>query len=578
MTITFYNIPGISPANEPLFTSVANRTTALSSYIVKSWSTAYYPVQYENRIKCDTIILPLTTVFNYIKIEMYSQEWFYFIDSFTYVNEKVYFINLSLDAIQTFYFVTNIRRFEETRKLTFSGLRDNLSVDPTLYVYSKTDFDVYSNGISKLGVYVFQFKDMSGGNIILKDADTHTNRSQVEDILPTLYSGDKGTYIDGLKTFFFPQFSAGLNISYIAVDGTRKTFSINYLSYYKTFVNLINDENIVNAYYTKILPDFMSVNYSTYTLTDKAILYDNGMIMSSMSYNTWVNNQVTIKDDNYGSFITPIRAICDTNYVQVTIGEVNDNVIVPIELLEPETTYNLHCRMDYSSGTRTYWVDAQPLLDIEFRHICNSVESISVFNDMYNMYLAQNKGTLTTGVALQKTQAWVNFGNQILNQNAAKAFSGAMSGGTAGAIVAGVEATITSGVDMFNTMYGIDKSIEASRENAYYTPDTVKLGNNYSNDLSNNLLNRILIETRVADYEDIIEARAYTGYLAHDIKSFNSLSGLVTSYTPVNNKRLIMGTAEISLTAFNTRDNIVAIKDRLEKGVRFYTNISALGT
>ena len=38
-----------------------------------------------------------------------------------------------------------------------------------------------------------------------------------------------------------------------------------------------------------------------------------------------------------------------------------------------------------------------------------------------------------------------------------------------------------------------------------------------------------------------------------------------------------MGSATLNLASFNTRDNLVAIKDRFEKGVRFYTDISNLG-
>lgn len=578
MIIKFYNIPGISPDNEPHFASVTIRNLTLNNYIVKSLSTYYYPVQYENRIKLEVTDVPLTLVYNYISIEMYGKDWFYFVDSFRYVNEKIYYVNLAMDAIQTFYFDISFIKYEGKRSLSYTGLRDNLSIDSTVYVSSITDYDE-----SNPGIFVFQFKDVSGSGVVLEDPATVSpdTRPQVENIdVTTFVKGTSIQYTDGLKTFFLlsPRSFTSTYVNYYrsgssSPQGYSFTRS-NWISFYN---KLVNDPNVVNAYFTTILPKGVTLDGgSGYNLDTNITLYKYGIIKSG-NYDNMTNNIIQIQDIKYGSFTTPTRAVCDSNYTQFTIGEVNDNVIVPIELIEPETTYDLYVTMDYSSGVRNYYVDAQPLLDIKFRHVCSSIESVQVFNDMYNMYLSQNKGSLTTGMALQKTQSWVNFGNQILNQNAAKAFSGATTGGVAGGIVAGIESTITSGVDLFNSLYGIDKSIQAEKENAYYSPDTIKLGNNSTNDRINGFLHRVVIETRVADYQDIIELRKYIGYLSHDVINNKTLITLLAGYNWVNGKKLLMGTATLNLANFNTRDNLVAIKDRLEKGVRFYTEIANLG-
>lgn len=578
MIIKFYNIPGISPDNEPHFDSVTIRNLTLNNYIVKYLSIYYYPVQYENRIKLEVTEVPLTLVYNYIAIEMYGKDWFYFVDSFRYVNEKIYYVNLAMDAIQTFYFDISFIKYEGKRSLTFAGLRDNLSIDSTVYVSSITDYDDGNPGI-----FVFQFKDISGSSVVLEDPSTVSpqTRPQVENIdVTTFVKGTSIQYTDGLKTFFLlsPRSFTTTYVNYYH-DGssTLQGYSFTRSDWISFYNKLVNDPNVVNAYFTTILPKGVTLDGgSGYKLDTNITLYKYGIIKSG-NYSDLTNNIIQIQDIKYGSFTTPIRAVCDSNYTQFTIGEVNDNVIVPIELIEPETTYDLYVTMDYSSGVRNYYVNAQPLLDIKFKHVCNSIESVQVFNDMYNMYLSQNKGSLTTGMALQKTQSWVNFGNQILNQNAAKAFSGAMQGGVAGGIVAGVESTITSGVDLFNSLYGIDKSVQAQKENAYYSPDTIKLGNNSTNDRINGFLHRVVIETRVADYQDIIELRKYIGYLSHDIATSKTLLTLLADYNWVNGKKLLMGTATLNLASFNTRDNLVAIKDRLEKGVRFYTNIDNLG-
>lgn len=578
MIIKFYNIPGISPDNEPYFNSVAARNTSLANYLVKSLSTYFYPVQYENRIKLEVTDVPFTLVYNYISIEMYGKDWFYFVDSFRYVNEKVYYVNLAIDAIQTFFFDTYFIKYEGKRSLEFTGLRDNLSIDSTVYVSSMTDYD-----INNPGIFVFQFKDISGTDVVLEDPSTVSPQTvpQIVDIDVTTYSRDtNNTYTDGLKTFFLlpPRSYTNTSVNYYHPGSTtEQSYTLNREDWISFYRKLVNDPNVVNAYYTTILPKEITLSgTSTYKLDRDATLYKYGLVKLGR-YDDLTINFIGSHDIKYGSFTTPTRAVCDTNYTQFTIGEVNDNVIVPIELIEPETTYDLYVTMDYSSGVRTYYVDAQPLLDIKFKHVCNSIESVQVYNDMYNIYLAQNKGSLTTGMALQKTQSWINFANQIFNQNAAKAFSGAMAGGVAGGIVSGVESTITSGVDLFNALYGIDKSIQAQKENAYYSPDTVKLGNNSTNDRINGFLHRVVIETRVADYQDIIELRKYIGYLSHDVITDKTLLTLLANYNWTYDKKLLMGSASLNLFTFNTRDNIVAIKDRLEKGVRFYYNITDLG-
>ena len=521
---------------------------------------------------------------------MYGKEWYYFVDSFRYVNEKIYYVNLFMDAIQTFYFDISFIKYEGKRSLNFTGLRDNLSLDPTLYPHSNVNYDE-----NKPFIFVIQYKERSVQQLELLDPYTSQNVNYtIGDIeenvikMPGKYTGSSLYISDGLKTLYllpnniqtsYWRYFSDLNLT------DELLYANNRDDFMKTIAIILNDPNVVNAYATKVYPK--GINYGVHKvdnttfegfyLDEGMILYKNGMVHSSKDIKTPKTSLIEIEPRKYGSFTTPSRNICDSNYVQISIGEVNDMAIVPIELLEPNTSYDLYCMLDICSGVRTYWVNAKPLLDIKFRQVCNSIETLQLFNDNYNTYLLQNKGSLTTGIALQKTQAWVNFGNQILNQNAAKAFNGAMQGGVAGGIVAGAESTVTSVVDMFNTMYGIDKSIQAQRENAYYTPDTIKLGNNYTNDLFNGFLDRVVIETRVADCQDIIELRDYIGYLSNDVVTDKTLITLLNNYDWVNGKKLLMGSATLNLASFNTRDNLVAIKDRFEKGVRFYTDISNLG-
>lgn len=582
MIIKLYNIPGISPDNEPYFNSDSARIATFNRYLVKSLSTYFYPVQNENRIKLEVTDVPFTLVYNYVSIEMYGKEWYYFVDSFNYINEKVYFLNVTLDVIQTFYFNINIIRFEETRSLTYSGLRDNITKDSTFYPYSINNLDA-DNGY----VIVVQFKEKSSQDIVLTlspSGKTATNQvdSMKNDVIYD-ESHDK-VISDGLKTFYLLiSTHDGDKVCYIGDDGIRRVDST---PVYNTLLQqLQNDPNVVNMYITRAMP--YGIEYKTFTLNGASYkgfylsqytqYYKNGMVKNGYLYGDTPDIIIDIIPEKCGTLRTPSRELCDSNYCQIYIGEVNDYGIVPIEFLEPNTNYDVYCTLDISSGVRTYTIDSVELNKIKYKQVCSSIETLPLYNDNYNIYLAQNKGTLTTGVALQKTNAWVNLANQVLNQNAAKAFAGAMQGGVAGGVVSGVEATITSGVDMFTTMYGIDKALQVNAENAMYTPDTVKLGNNFSNDFFNGLIDRIILETRVADYDDILSLRQYAGYLSHNVTLNKTLVALLSSYTVVDNKRLIMGDATLSLGGFNAMAYVNSVITRFKSGIRFYTNIDDLG-
>ena len=178
MIIKLYNIPGISPDNEPYFSSVSVREANFNTRLVKSLSTYFYPVQNENRIKFEVTDVPLTLVYNYISIEMYGKEWYYFVDSFRYVNEKIYYVNLFMDAIQTFYFDISFIKYEGKRSLNFTGLRDNLSLDPTLYPHSNVNYDE-----NRPFIFVVQYKERSVQQLELLDPYTSQNVGYtIEDI------------------------------------------------------------------------------------------------------------------------------------------------------------------------------------------------------------------------------------------------------------------------------------------------------------------------------------------------------------------------------------------------------------
>ena len=338
MNIQLYNIPAISVTNELYFASSADRETILSNHRVASLTQSYYPVQYTNKIKFSTDNVPFSTVFNYLSIEMYGKKWYYFVDNFEYTNEKIYYVNIVIDSVQTFYFDINFRRFEKSRKFGFSGLRDNISMDSTLYPVSFEDYDY-----NKPFVVVVQYNTrlafnecriINGADNDLQPVSQQANFDWEHLDNNRIIKNVLTTYTDGLKTLFLPiPYQSYQLLKFINPSGNETIVKMNRETVFDTLRALANDPNVVNMYVTRILPQGVSVGtvtvnnvpYSAFILSSACQVYTNWLVKTGTNYETTDFTIVQhINRTKYGTITTPSRAVCDSNYTQIAIGELND--------------------------------------------------------------------------------------------------------------------------------------------------------------------------------------------------------------------------------------------------------------
>lgn len=116
--IKLYYIEGISPNDQPTFQTVAQQQGYMSKHIVKTIESGFYPPLYRNEINLDIDDFDITAgkSTNYLSLTYGSKEYYYFIESIAYINERVYKLNIVMDVIQTYLFNVKINSARLTRK------------------------------------------------------------------------------------------------------------------------------------------------------------------------------------------------------------------------------------------------------------------------------------------------------------------------------------------------------------------------------------------------------------------------------------------------------------------------------
>lgn len=593
MTITLYNIPAISTTNGIYFESEQDRHNKLQQFKLFDIEEGFYPPFSTNKIKVSNQFGRNIDYPNYLSINFRNKDFYYFIDNYEYINENMFYYNISMDVITTFYFDINFRRFERTRSNEFKNIRDNISKEDTFYLdYLNKPLE------NRPYLLIIRFKDRLADktasylyNLNFNNLPTTVFNKQIE-------TDENRVYSDGLKTLIMPlpwldyNENSIINVrgyysdsdDYSNIHSDRlQTISFNYNPF--LIECLQEDPNVFLMYITKVYPYGISwvpsqktlrINDSYYTLCNNRMIVPIG---SHYASHYWFTSLIEIKSSTSIDFSLDSPELTDTNYRKVLFGELNDLKEIPLEYIEKDLSprnISIDCILDVSTGTRIYKPINDILNDMNIIQICNSVETLPLYNDNYNIYMAQNKGTLTTGVALQKTKFTVNALNQYFNQNAATTFRGALTGGVPGGIVAGVESTINTSVSLWDNFYTLEQQLQANKENALYAPDTQKMGNNFSVDLNFGLIEPVIANYKVGDYDDISEARNFIGYPAHEI--LNNITLNNAKGNPYNDKYLVMGETEVFTTCYNNREICMRIKERIRSGIKLYTDISKLGT
>ena len=273
MNIYFYKVPGISRADTPLFATRAIQQLYFNDALLYEYQSVYYPPLYDNTIKVAKTFWDTVSNANYLSLWYDNFKYYYFIDDVRYVNESLVEIDISMDVIQTFLHVFDIKEGTIERRtinrfvphpsptsnevlINRDYIRENVS-EGDFYLYNK----VKKSTQSKWGVIkIVESQYVDGSNVHGCSHVTEINTKH-------------GKLVSNFKYIVYPYDSDGKKFMWVNYDGqghnvtgTLKDYVPHFLKNYAPY--------IVDHYILFESPFHDWIHYATEN--DEEIVYIDG--------------------------------------------------------------------------------------------------------------------------------------------------------------------------------------------------------------------------------------------------------------------------------------------------------------
>lgn len=414
--ITLYFINGISRENTPYFASLAAQTAYFAGLTSKrSVTDSYYVPHYKDIIKLTSSDVSIFDKFNYLSINFSNKNWYYFIDSITYISEDVFEIGISLDSIQTFMFDIDIHESIIQRK--FIDRWDNGLINRAYIRENATDGDLVTHTFEVINsnklkwIMVAKFGSDLSGNQTFGPVST-----SFAFLTPSIYA-----YNAPYLYHFTPLTSGTLNGTVISSStltgaGTVKPQCLDvFIIPFIPIVNYSIDNSSNITVSGGIHSEQIDTAASSITLTDTAYTYSIGSESINLGFAS-NNLPGVLYDSKY------ILQMLDENYINLTFGDNQERTSFPLSTM---TVLMLKASYwaDMSSGTRYYNIGypAWSYDDNRYMTICsnNNVLHLDVKNDPWKDYLARNRATFAGAVISDMGSAVTLYARSIdmLNYN-----------------------------------------------------------------------------------------------------------------------------------------------------------------
>ena len=370
--------------------------------------------------------------------------------------------------------------------------------------------------------------------------------------------------------------SINLMPAYSVLDGLSITTSGSDMT-----VNVSGNELIITSFdiepsETGLLTGYLVLPYSTFDRT-----LDNPASATTIhcSYNIYTLTLSTnrTRKINYNDRFIP--QLIDENYINIEYGERISTTTFPLhELTIPSSLVLLGLYL-INNGNRAYIIGVPSLWtegdfsSLDRYRTCIVVpttESLAVKNDAWEQYLAQNRATLTTGMAytffdratnlimddlsIKRPKQMIDrrFKKPTLNKAGVKYFSDLAE----------------TNVQGYRSMLGEAYDYHVNKENLRQTPNTITQGNNAIDDLliySNYIYYAI---NKVRDYSHVGELMEEYGFKVSE--HYGSNNPFDTLNTRLYYNYFELENVNITLNILNDENTLALIIDRLNNGLRLW--------
>ena len=567
--INLYYIRGINRYDTPYFANINAQETYFEGKQVTSVD-AWYPPHYDNTIRFTSDDLAFNKQINYLSLEFNGKDYYYFIDDIRYIDEDTVEIDITMDVIQTYMFNIDWINSTVSRRLIdrWNGdainrkyLREQLGnglFDTTTYyeVPYKYPHIVLASAkalgdttIPATFIYDNQLINDTTYNYLIIDTLKDNMKYQIYTEGNNLNLGTSYTIRDAMKWNDAPEMERAYMFMYYQLgtisetgsgDLTKLVLSNNYSG--TSFVASLKGGTPRDPY---CQIDTVIVTPDTYTITTP-----------------FVKN--TSKTASFDKKYIP--QLLDENFMRIKFGERLGYTTYPTSLMITKSLLGTAIN-DYKTGNRIFRLEQTSGEKDKYMTTCinNTQENVTLINDAFKNYMANNQGQMVMGIAKASIGATIGL-NMIPKPTP-----------TFTPKTHKLSKAYLAREEMYNRKVSNQLTADAMSAgnvfegaiNSAFQPDTTKQGNTVTSDIYANALKRFYSIEMCTDIDDVAKILEGYGYSVHEsygaVNLFNTLNTR-TYFNVIKVDRL-----EIGLTqCLNDDTTISEIIDRMQQGIRMW--------
>ena len=565
--IKLYYVRGINRYDTPYFPNITAQEDYFEGKVFSSLD-AWYPPHYDNTIRLTSDDINFNRQINYLSLEFNGKLYYYFIDDIRYIDEDTLEIDITMDVIQTYMFNIDwinstvsrrlIDRWEGdaiNRKYLREQLGNGLFDTITYYEFDYNYPHIVLASAEALGDTTIPATFIYDNQLINDTTYTYLIIDTLKDNLKyALYTGDKQigtsyTTREVMKWNDAPKIERAYMFMYYQLGTISETGE-----------GALTKLTLANAYSDKsFVPSLQNgVPRTSYCQIDTVIVTpDKYTITTPFVKNTSATASFHKKY---------IPQLLDENFMRIKFGERLGYTTYPTSLMITKSLIGTAIN-DYKTGNRIYKLEQTGSEQDKYMTTCinNTQENVTLINDAFKNYMANNQGQMVMGIAKASIGATIGL-NMIPKPTP-----------TYTPKTHKLSKAYLAREEMYNRRVSNQLTADAMSTgnvfegaiNSAFQPDTTKQGNNVTSDIYANALKRFYSIEMCTDIDDVAKILEGYGYAVHESYGAVNLFDKLNTRTYFN--VIKVDSLEIGLTqCFNDDTTISEIINRMEQGIRLW--------
>lgn len=538
MDLYFTYIKGIDETNVFHFDSSDDRDKYMKQGNIQHIVTdSFYPPHAHLNLRIDSDDINFKEAVNYVCFEYGDKWYYYFIDSYRYINERLIEFVLHMDTITTYYF--NLQRI--------NGILERQTIKR--WNGDEINRDYIREDITASDTYINTYKKIWNTDEVLVDlvfqattdypcvVATKEETFATPYIIFTSFKHKNGNRIQNIKVVKSSGTITTTDTKGIQIFNNAKTNSVLAsvpisLLIGKNYTLLTDSEKVETL---EIYENLQSAStFLLYSPSDPLRLATyNGYNASLINSFTASGNFEKNTDATKARSITYCPYLYDPTYTRVLYGE-KDNLKIMQTQYFTDVTHRMYYSMDITTGIRLYYIDDIDNVYGEYS-LSTSTRNLDIASDPWLQYISRNQSSLLTSTALNG----IMLGENMFTGNGFGAFK-----------------------NFTNMASTASKVIDKMR-----SPKSATSGSSIGQVFLTNAQLPVIYKESVQDISQCMDYFENYGMLVNKMVNTASLKSLYNRYYF---DYLKFSDVSISVTSLMSEEIVRDITRRLKNGVRFW--------